>query len=96
MLSFLENLGACFCFRFKQLLACAIPLRRDAITCTPIAGDLGAVDPKYDVAVSSAVGALDFIVVDTTVTAQVQYHVSLWRTVLSGSLTQTVLSNLSQ
>ena len=34
------------------------------------AGDLGAIDPKYDVAVSSAVGALDFIVVDSTVTAQ--------------------------
>jgi chromosome segregation ATPase len=34
-------------------------------------GDLGAIDAKFDVAVSSAVPALDYIVVDTTVTAQV-------------------------
>ncbi|KAK9829009.1 hypothetical protein WJX72_003379 [[Myrmecia] bisecta] len=33
-------------------------------------GDLGAIDAKYDVAVSTACGALDFIVVDTTSTAQ--------------------------
>ena len=48
-------------------------MRGVMLTCTGmrLAGDLGAIDPKYDVAVSSAVGALDFIVVDTTVTAQV-------------------------
>ena len=37
-------------------------------------GDLGAIDATYDVAVSSAVPALDYIVVDTTVTAQVVVH----------------------
>lgn len=34
------------------------------------AGDLGAIDAKYDVAVSTAVGALDYIVVETTSDAQ--------------------------
>lgn len=33
-------------------------------------GDLGAVDARYDVAASTAAGALDFIVVDDTPTAQ--------------------------
>lgn len=33
-------------------------------------GDLGAIDEKYDVAVSTAVGALDNIVTDTVETAQ--------------------------
>ncbi|XP_076435848.1 structural maintenance of chromosomes protein 4-like [Babylonia areolata] len=33
-------------------------------------GDLGAIDEKYDVAVSTACGALDHIVVDTMTTAQ--------------------------
>ncbi|KAK3270880.1 hypothetical protein CYMTET_20742 [Cymbomonas tetramitiformis] len=33
-------------------------------------GDLGAVDKKYDVAISTACGPLDFIVVDDTATAQ--------------------------
>lgn len=33
-------------------------------------GDLGAIDKQYDVAVSTAVGALDFIVVDTASDAQ--------------------------
>eukprot|EP00798_Chlamydomonas_sp_ICE-L_P016663 gene16663-22917_t len=33
-------------------------------------GDLGAIDAKYDVAVSTAVGALDFIVVETASDAQ--------------------------
>ncbi len=28
-------------------------------------GDLGAIDEKYDVAISTACGALDFIVVET-------------------------------
>ena len=37
--------------------------------------DLGAIDKKYDVAVSTAVGALDYVVVETTADAQnsVQY-----------------------
>jgi len=34
------------------------------------AGDLGAIDARYDVAASTAAGALDFIVVDDTPTAQ--------------------------
>ncbi|XP_027503241.1 structural maintenance of chromosomes protein 4 isoform X2 [Corapipo altera] len=33
-------------------------------------GDLGAIDDKYDVAISSSCGALDYIVVDTIDTAQ--------------------------
>uniref|UniRef100_A0A674IQW8 Structural maintenance of chromosomes protein n=1 Tax=Terrapene triunguis TaxID=2587831 RepID=A0A674IQW8_9SAUR len=33
-------------------------------------GDLGAIDEKYDVAISSSCGALDYIVVDTIDTAQ--------------------------
>ncbi len=33
-------------------------------------GDLGAIDSKFDIAVSTAVGALDYIVVDTTSDAQ--------------------------
>ena len=33
-------------------------------------GDLGAVDAKYDVAVSTACGALDYVVVETTADAQ--------------------------
>jgi len=33
-------------------------------------GDLGAIDKKYDLAISSACGALDFIVVGTTAAAQ--------------------------
>ena len=32
-------------------------------------GDLGAIDEKYDVAISTACGALDHIVVDTMETA---------------------------
>ena len=33
-------------------------------------GDLGAIDEKYDVAISTACGALDHIVVDTINTGQ--------------------------
>lgn len=33
-------------------------------------GDLGAIDEKYDIAISSSCGALDYIVVDTIDTAQ--------------------------
>ena len=33
-------------------------------------GDLGAIDPRYDVAASTAAPALDYIVVNTTATAQ--------------------------
>lgn len=33
-------------------------------------GDLGAIDEKYDIAISSSCGALDNIVVDTIDTAQ--------------------------
>lgn len=36
----------------------------------PSQGDLGAIDEKYDVAISSSCGALDNIVVDTIDTAQ--------------------------
>ncbi len=39
-------------------------------TPAPHAGDLGAIDPKYDVAISSACGALEYIVVDTASEAQ--------------------------
>lgn len=35
-----------------------------------VAGDLGAIDAKYDVAVSTSCAALDYIVVDSTGTAQ--------------------------
>lgn len=38
--------------------------------CTPAAGDLGAIDAKYDIAVSTSCAALDYIVVDNTATAQ--------------------------
>ncbi len=43
--------------------------------CAPLpsslhAGDLGAIDKKYDVAVSTAVGALDYMVVETASDAQ--------------------------
>lgn len=40
--------------------------------CLPLhpQGDLGAIDDKYDVAISSSCGALDHIVVDTIDTAQ--------------------------
>uniref|UniRef100_A0A5F8GS02 Structural maintenance of chromosomes protein n=1 Tax=Monodelphis domestica TaxID=13616 RepID=A0A5F8GS02_MONDO len=34
-------------------------------------GDLGAIDEKYDIAISSCCGALDYIVVDTIDTAQI-------------------------
>ena len=34
------------------------------------AGDLGAIDAKFDIAVSTAASALDYIVVDDTPTAQ--------------------------
>ena len=34
------------------------------------AGDLGAIDAKFDVAVSTSCGALDYIVVEDTATAQ--------------------------
>ena len=33
-------------------------------------GDLGAIDAKYDIAVSTSCAALDYVVVDTTATAQ--------------------------
>lgn len=38
--------------------------------CVAWQGDLGAIDEKYDVAVSTACAALDHIVVDTINTAQ--------------------------
>ena len=34
------------------------------------AGDLGAIDARYDVAVSTSCAALDYVVVDTTTSAQ--------------------------
>jgi chromosome segregation ATPase len=45
------------------------PTRPEACGAVP-AGDLGAIDARYDVAASTAAGALDFIVVDDTPTAQ--------------------------
>lgn len=36
----------------------------------PAAGDLGAIDAKYDIAVSTSCAALDYIVVDNAATAQ--------------------------
>lgn len=51
-----------------------------AILCTPtvlgvqdccaFTGDLGAIDAKYDIAVSTSCAALDYVVVDNTATAQ--------------------------
>ena len=38
--------------------------------CVCVQGDLGAIDGKYDVAISSCCGALDNILVDTIDTAQ--------------------------
>lgn len=38
--------------------------------CGVLQGDLGAIDGKYDVAVSTACGALDNIVVDTVKTGE--------------------------
>lgn len=37
--------------------------------CLPMQGDLGAIDEKYDIAISTACGPLDNIVVDTMETA---------------------------
>ena len=36
----------------------------------PVTGDLGAIDKQYDIAASTACGALDYMVVDTTAAAQ--------------------------
>ena len=41
-----------------------------AFDLTPCAGDLGAIDAKFDIAVSTAASALDYVVVDDTPTAQ--------------------------
>ena len=41
------------------------------IFCLLFQGDLGAIDEKYDVAVSTACGSLDCIVVDTMDTGQI-------------------------
>ena len=41
-----------------------------AMNIDAIAGDLGAIDAKYDVAVSTASPQLDFVVVDSTAVAQ--------------------------
>lgn len=53
---------------FLDLLRCQL------ISVRPLSlhpqGDLGAIDDKYDVAISSSCGALDHIVVDTIDTAQ--------------------------
>lgn len=38
--------------------------------CMVFSGDLGAIDKQYDIAASTACGALDYIVVDTTAAAQ--------------------------
>ena len=52
-----------------------LPVRIHAVAavvcyCKCCAGDLGAIDAKYDIAVSTSCAALDYIVVDTTGTAQ--------------------------
>ncbi|KAG0558584.1 hypothetical protein KC19_10G039500 [Ceratodon purpureus] len=52
-------------------------------------GDLGAIDPKYDVAISTACGGLDFIVVETTTAAQA--CVELLRTKQLGVATFLIL-----
>lgn len=38
--------------------------------CSACVGDLGAIDAKYDIAVSTSCAALDYVVVDNTATAQ--------------------------
>ena len=38
--------------------------------CCAFTGDLGAIDAKYDIAVSTSCAALDYVVVDNTTTAQ--------------------------
>lgn len=38
--------------------------------CHKFQGDLGGIDNKYDIAISTSCGALDFIVVDNMETAQ--------------------------
>ena len=44
------------------------------------AGDLGAIDAKFDVAVSTAAPALDYVVVDDTASAQARNftHAQYW------------------
>lgn len=53
---------------------CSLPLVRDPLQpcCLPFSheGDLGAISKDYDVAVSTSCPALDYIVVETTSTAQ--------------------------
>lgn len=56
-------------------------------------GDLGTIHKKYDVAVSTAFGALNFIVVDTSSTAQ--KCVELLRTQKLGTATFIILEKIS-
>ncbi|XP_024402503.1 structural maintenance of chromosomes protein 4 [Physcomitrium patens] len=56
-------------------------------------GDLGAIDAKYDVAISTACGGLDFIVVETTNSAQA--CVELLRTKQLGVATFLILDKQS-
>ncbi|KAG0563982.1 hypothetical protein KC19_8G073300 [Ceratodon purpureus] len=56
-------------------------------------GDLGAIDAKYDVAISTACGGLDFIVVETTSAAQA--CVELLRTKQLGVATFLILDKQS-
>ena len=53
-----------------MLLTREAVLRQSERTPCCCAGDLGTIDTKYDIAVSSACGALDYIVVDTADTAK--------------------------
>jgi chromosome segregation ATPase len=55
-----SDAGSCACCNDANMLS--------GIHCH--AGDLGAIDPQYDVAVSTAVGALDYVVVETASDAQ--------------------------
>jgi structural maintenance of chromosome 4 len=48
--------------------------RRCIVPSLPCLGDLGTIDAKYDCAVTTACGALNDIVVDTTATAQVRHE----------------------
>lgn len=59
----------CMCSRFPHVSCHSIPLP-NLKTVLFFQGDLGAIEEKYDVAISTACGALDNIVVDTINTGQ--------------------------
>lgn len=57
----------CFPLVVRRLCLAPLPLHHHLLV---LQGDLGAIDEKYDVAISSSCGALDNILVDTIDTAQ--------------------------